>query len=203
MEEITPVQREQLKTWAGQRDALLSEISTLRTEKEVLEKTNKELANSATEITATLNQVLGRIMELKKKEEELVTLKSNELAGLESDKVRLESDIVNLGKVIEILSKQKTYLEHDIECSTEVLKKVDGQVSDLEKIVDHVTRVSADNKHEVESLANILKKTLGEMITVCGDNVVKTRGVLSELPQLLVEIRRIGLERTVIKKHKI
>jgi len=50
MEEITVEQKGQLKTWSGQRDVLLSEISILRDEKSKLEKTNREITNSLTDV---------------------------------------------------------------------------------------------------------------------------------------------------------
>ena len=48
MDPLTPEMTNQLKTWASERDSLLEKISILKTEKDVLTKKNKELAESKT-----------------------------------------------------------------------------------------------------------------------------------------------------------
>ena len=196
--EITPEQREQLKTWAGQRDSLLSEISVLRTSKEGLEKTSKELASSNTNINADINKALGRIEELKKKEAELVTLQSKEISSLQVEKVGLESDVSNLWKIINILNEQKVGIEKDISLLTDTFVRVNNKTSELDKVVDHVTRVSSDNKHEIDSLLEKLKKTLGELIDVNTKNVFETNVVIEKLPQMLVEVRKQSLMRNKV-----
>lgn len=196
--EITPEQKLQLNTWAGQRDALLLEISVLRTSREGLEKTNKELAISNTDIVADINQVLGRIEELKKKEIELVTLQSKELSVLQANKNRLESDIEHFNKEIESLEKSKKVIIEGLESLTSSFVKIEGRTSDLNKIVDHVTRVSADNVHEVETLVSNLKKSLGELININTKNVLETNVVIEKLPQMLIEVKRQNLVRPKI-----
>ena len=198
MNEITPEQKEQLKTWAGQRDALLLEISSLRTVKEGLEKTNKELAISNTDITTEINKMLGRIEELKKKEAELVTLQSKELSVIQVNKNTLESDIEKLSKMIIALAVQKRDLERDISFLTDTFQKVEGKVSELDKVVDHVTRVSSENEEVFNTLMANLKKTLGELIDVNTKNVFETNVVIEKLPQMLVEVRKQGLMRNKI-----
>lgn len=196
--EITPEQKEQLSTWADQRDALLFEISGLRTEKEKLEAKNIDLASSYTKINDEMNQVTGRIAELEKKEKELADLKSKEVTSLESEKSRLNSEIINFKNIISILVEQKNSIEHDVVVLTEVFNKVNDRVSDLDKIVDHVTRVSSDNKHEINELTTNLKKTLDELIDVNTKNVFETNVVIDKLPKMLVEAQKKGLIR-----HKI
>lgn len=196
--EITPEQKEQLSTWADQRDALLFEISGLRTEKEKLEAKNIDLASSYTKINDEMNQVTGRIAELEKKEKELADLKSKEVTSLESEKSRLNSEIINFKNIISILVEQKKSIEHDVVVLTEVFNKVNDRVSDLDKIVDHVTRVSSDNKHEIDELTINLKKTINELIDVNTKNVFETNVVIDKLPKMLVEAQRKGLIR-----HKI
>ena len=198
MQEITPEQKEQLKTWAGQRDALLSEISALRDEKEGLEQKNREVADSNTEITASINKVIGRIEELEKKEKDLVTRQLIELSRIQVEKAGVESDIENLSKIVGILNSQKKDIEDDIVSLTDVFKKIDGQVSDLNKIVDHVTRVSSDNVVVFDTLMANLKKTLGELIDVNTKNVFETNVVIEKLPQMLVEARKQSLTRNKI-----
>ena len=62
MDPLTPEQKEQLKTWVGQRDSILSEISILKNEKDILTKKNKELAVSTMNLikkTELLNIIKG------------------------------------------------------------------------------------------------------------------------------------------------
>lgn len=195
---MNPEQNEQLKTWAGQRDALLLEISNLRIEKERLEKANVEVANSNTDIISQVNKITGRIEELNKKEAELVTLQSKEISSLQIEKVGLESDVSNLWKIINLLSQQKETIQKDISSLTDTFVRVNNQVFDLDKIVDHVTRISTDNVTVFESLMSNLKKTLGELIDVNTKNVFETNVVIEKLPQMLVEVRKQHLMRNKI-----
>lgn len=195
MNEITPEQKAQLSTWAGQRDTLLSEISSLRTEKEGLEKKNKEMSSSFARMNDEMNQVIGRIDELKRKELELVTLHSEEVSLLKGTKDGLKNDIQNLLNVINKLFEEKKNIETSISQSVDTFKKIDGQAGLMDKIVDHVGRVNSHNKNEVETLLSTLKKTVNELIDVSAKNVFETNLVIEKLPQMLVEVRKQKLMR--------
>ena len=198
MEEITPEQKGQLKTWAGQRDALLLEISNLRTAKEALVTSNKEMAHSYSNTNDNMNQVIGRIEELKKKEAELPLLISKEVASLQSRKNCLETEITNLSKLVEVLTVQKTSLEKDVSSALATFNVVKDEAITLDGVVDHVTRVSKNNVTLIDGLVAKLARSLEEIIEVNKKNVSETNVVIDKLPRMLVEIQKRGLIKNKI-----
>jgi predicted nucleic acid-binding Zn-ribbon protein len=191
--EITPEQKNQLKTWAGQRDAILLEISNLQTAKEKLVTSNKEIAEAYSDIEKNMNQVIGRIEELNKKEAELPLLISKEIASLESRKTCLETEIMNLAKLVEVLSTQKASLEKDVSSALATFTAVKDEAITLDGVVDHVVRVSKNNITIVDDLVKKLATSLEEIIEVNKKNVSETNVVIDKLPRMLVEIQKKGL----------
>lgn len=192
-EEITPEQKAYLATFAGRRDAALLEISNLQIAQEKIEKTNKELAKSCSDTEVRMNQIIGRIEELQKKEAELPLLVSKEIASLQSQKTCLETEIMNLSKLVEVLTVQKTSLEKDVSSALATFTALKDKAISLDAIVDHVKRVSGDNERDINSLVSNLKSSLEEIIEVNKKNVFETNVVIDKLPRMLVEIQKKGL----------
>ena len=203
--EITPEQKEQLKTWAGQRDILLSEISSLRTVKDKLEDESRSLASSNTDIETRMTVIQGRIEELKIKEAELPLLISKEVAHLESQKSSLESVIENLAKIVPILTEQKESLEKDVTFALSTFNIVKDEALLLDKVVDRVTQVSAANTKKIDDLVVGLSNSLEEIVEVNKKNVFETNVVIEKLPAMLMELQKHGLikHRQAIIKNKI
>ena len=193
MEEITPEQKAYLATFAGRRDAALLEISNLQIAKEKLEKTNKELAISCSDTEVRMNQIIGRIDELKKKEAELPLLVSKEVASLQSQKTCLETEIMNLSKLVEVLTVQKTSLDKDVSSALATFTALKDEAISLDSVVDHVTRVSKNNVTLIDDLVAKLARSLEEIIEVNKKNVFETNVVIDKLPRMLVEIQKKGL----------
>lgn len=193
MEEITPEQKAYLATFAGKRDAALLEISNLQIAKEKLEKTNKELAISCSDTEVRMNQIIGRIDELKKKEAELPLLVSKEVANLQSQKTCLETEIMNLSKLVEVLTVQKTSLDKDVSSALATFTALKDEAISLDSVVDHVTRVSKNNVTLIDDLVAKLARSLEEIIEVNKKNVFETNVVIDKLPRMLVEIQKKGL----------
>jgi len=196
--EVTPEQKEQLATWASQRDLALLEISNLQATKEKLEKSNKEMAASYSDMEARMNQVIGRIEELNKKEAELPLLVSKEVAKLESRKNGLETEITNLTKLVEVLSIQKTSLEDDVATAMDNFLVVKEQTFLLRDIVDHVKTVSGNNERDITNIVSNLKTSLEEIVEVNKKNVFETNVVIEKLPRMLVEVQKHGLIKNKI-----
>jgi chromosome segregation ATPase len=196
--ETTPEQKANLETWAGQRDALLSEISSLQNQKEKLEEVVKNAAASYTDIETSCNQVLGRIVELNRKEAELPLLISKEVASLQSQKTVLESEITNLTKLVGVLKEQKESLEKDVSLAISNFDILKSEAMVLDKIIDHVTAVSEKNSHEITNIVSDLKISLKDLIDINQKNVTETNQVLDKLPRMLVE-----LQKTKLIKNKI
>lgn len=197
-QEINPEQKEQLVTWAGQRDAILSEISNLEISKEKLRKENEDLAESSTVIANRMFVIEGRIEELKKKEAELPLLISKEIVDLKSQKSSLESDITNLSKIIPILTEQKTSLLKDVDFALNTLNVVKDEALLLEKVTDKVTQVSEKNIKKVDDLVSGLSKSLEEIIEVNRKNVFETNIVIDKVPKMIMEAQKHGLIKNKI-----
>jgi predicted nucleic acid-binding Zn-ribbon protein len=198
MEEITPEQKAYLATFAGRRDAALLEISNLQIAKEKLEKENKEIAISYSDTEARMNKVLGRIEELTKKEAELPLLISKDIAVLQTRKTCLETEIMNLTKIVEILSTQKASLEKDVSSALTTFNTVKDETLLLDRVVDHVTKVSVDNSRDINMIVADLKKSLEEIVAVNKKNVFETNLVIEKLPAMLVEAQKHGLIKNKI-----
>jgi len=196
--EITPEQKEQLNTWASQRDAILLEISGLTTLRDTIQDKNKQLSESNSDIIEQSVFVSGRIEELKKKESELPLLISKEIASLSSEKTLLESQVTELKNSIIPLVEKKESLEKDIDFSIKTFEAVKTDTLSLEKIVDHVKKVSEQNKFIVEDLVETIKKSSQEVVDLNQKNVSETNMVLEKLPAMLVELQKTKLIRNKI-----
>jgi len=195
---MTSEQTEKLETWAGQRDALLSEISSLKTAGETLLATNKSLADSNTDIQTRMDIIRGRIEELKIKESELPPLMLKEVAFLESKKTTLESEITALGKILKVLTVQKISLESDVSSALATFDVVKGEALLLDKIVNDVTVVSKSNTDKINLLVSNLAKSLEEIIEVNRKNVLETNIVVAKVPAMLLELQKNKLIRPKI-----
>lgn len=191
--EITPEQKAQLMTWANQRDTLLSEISALQDEKATLEKSVSDKADSFKDIEDRMNQVLGRIEELNKKEAELPALISTKILSLEKAKTILETEVTSLTKDVSNLKLRKEEIEKDILLAISVFGSIKDETSSLEKIVGHVTKVSSDNETVINGLVENLKKSIQDMIDVNEKNVKEAGIILDKLPRMMMELRKSKL----------
>jgi len=190
---LTIEQNESLRTWSEKRDTLLSNISVLKTKEEKLRKVNIELAASSTVITNEMNQARGRIEELKIKETEMLPLTLREVAALETRKTTLESEITNLGKMVIILTTQKTSLTSDVASALASFEVMKNTTFALDKVVGRVTEVSQDNTVKINALVTNLGASLEEMVKVNQKNVKETNIVIEKMPAMLMEVQKHGL----------
>jgi chromosome segregation ATPase len=188
--EITPEQNSKLETWVAKRDEILSEISSLRTIKEKLEKENKNLADSNTDIETRMNEIRGRIEELKLKESELPTLLRKDIAPLQVTKSNLETDITSLSKIVKLLKEQKESLEKDVAFELETFNSLHGKASILEKFIGHVTEISAKNDRSISKLVEEIKEGMEELVKKKNEANHQTDTVVKELPKVFLEVRR-------------
>lgn len=195
---MTAEQKKSLVTWAEERDSILAEIAILKIEKENLQKVNKDLANSNTDIETRMIEIRGRIEELKIKEAELPLVISKEVAFLQSKKSTLESEIASLSKIVEILTTQKTSLEADVSFALSNFEVIKGETFLLDKVVDKVTTVSHDNTNKINSLVADLATSLEEIIEVNRKNVFETNVVIEKLPAMIMEAQKHGLIKNKI-----
>lgn len=188
--EITPEQKDKLTTWAGERDAILLEISNLELDREQIKKENVGLTDSYTDIHNRMKVIQGGIEELKIKEAELPLLISKDVANLESKKTSLESEITNLAKIVTILTEQKRSLEQDVDFALATFSAVKDRTLFLDKIVDRVTQVSENNKKKIDDIVTDLGTSLEEIIKVNKKNVEETNVVIEKVPAMLIELQK-------------
>jgi len=188
--EISPEQNAQLSAWVVQRDALLLEISALRTESEKLSKANTEIAESSKGIETRINQSEGRLIELDKKEKELFNKVSIDIDFLTSEKSAIENKIEGLRKEIEVLDDEKNLIIDSIATSTDIYEKVFNRAEVLDKVVDHVTRVSEQNLKDTELLIQILKESVQSVVDINTENVTKAQIIINELPRVFFELQK-------------
>lgn len=196
--EITPEQKEQLSAWAGQRDAILLEISGLRTELEGLTKSVTDVAGSITDATNRHNNILGQIKVLEDNEAEYNKRINIELAESLLTKSALQIEISYLKDCVALLKPQKEELEKDISKLAETFSSMNNRVEVLDTVVGHVTRVSTDNVALFNTLISQLKTSIEEIIEVNKKNVFETNIVIDKVPRMLVEIQKKGLIKNKI-----
>ena len=198
MDEFTAEQKANIKTWGEQRDELLAENIILREEQKGLRDKNIELASSNSDIESRMLIIRGRIEELKIKESELPAVISKEVALLQSKKTTLESEITNLGKLLDVLTPQKASLESDIEKALSTFEVLKGEALLLDKVVDRVTVVSQGNSEKINLLVSNLAVSLEEIIAVNRKNVLETNIVIDKVPAMIMECQKKGLIKNKI-----
>jgi chromosome segregation ATPase len=201
--ELTPEQKLQLDSWAGLRDVALAEISIARVEGEKLTKTNKDLVVSITKIQEEINQSLGRLDEMTKKEEEFDKLMRIDNAELSARQVGLQSQIYELEKEINILLSNKKVLTDTIDTLVDVHDKVFSRVSDLDKNIEEARRISSENLTETNNLLIALKGEFKKIIDVNAENVEKTNVVINQLPRIIFDLQKDIFERKQFNRHKV
>jgi chromosome segregation ATPase len=203
MDEITQEQKDQLKSWVGQRDAVLAEISVNRIENEKLITANKELAVSLTKVQEEINQSLGRLDEMTFKEEEFDKLMRIDIAELTARQSGLQSQISELEKEISILVSNKKVLTETIDTLVKVHDGVFGRVSDLDKNIEEARRIASENVTETNNLLIGMKGEFQKLIDINAENVKRTNVVINDLPRIIFDMQKIVLERRTLNKHQI
>jgi chromosome segregation ATPase len=188
-------QNEQLTTWASQRDAILLEISNLRTEGERLIASNKNLADSNTEIQKAVAISIGRMNELDKQERDYENICSNEIMNLSIKKTRLEGEVTSLTNKVSLLESEKKSLIETINFLKSVHEIIFARTGSLDKVIDHVTRVSEQNSNDISLLTSKLKETMKDLIDINNKNVAETNIIIEKLPKVFFDVQRKSLIR--------
>ncbi len=198
--ELTPEQQAQLNNWVGQRDSILKEIANARVEEEKLNTSNKNLSQSNTEIANKIQQGIGRLEEIDRREAERKTLVSAEVAGLETKKTGLETTVTSLESDVKSLGERKSELLRDVANITGFHDHVFEKVNSMEGIVSKVVGISSENATKITQILESAGVALQKVVDVADRNVEKTNKVILDIPQMLVDIHKGVMEkRTIIK----
>lgn len=189
-EELTPEQKMQLASWVEQRDALLVELSDVRTAVARATKRNEELAISNTDLEDRIKHSEGRIEELAKRDEISIDLVKSEMVPLYAEKARLQEQILGLYREVATSVEEKNKLNQDIIFARDTYKDISERILALEKVTEHVTRVSSQNIKDVENMIAGLKASCQGVIDINTENVKKTNNIVNELPRLFFEMQK-------------
>ena len=203
MEELTPEQKKQLGAWVVQRDAILKSIAEKRDEEQKLIVNLKNLAESQTDLLNRIQQSIGRIEELKKKEEEFGTLTTSENAGLRVIKSQLQTEITGHRTEIEALKETKLVLTESIAVLTNLHDKVFDKVNGLESIVGGTVKIASENATEINNILITAGAELQKIIDISEKNVEKTNQLILEIPKIVVDLHRDVLQRKIIARNRI
>jgi chromosome segregation ATPase len=190
MNPFTPEQNVQLTSWASERDSILSEISVKRDELKNLTKQNENLAQSNTDLTDRINQSIGRLRELDKKEKELQVMVSSEVSVLFMQKSALQSEVTAITRQVEMLETQKNVLTHDITTFKDVYDRVVDRTAALDNIMNHVVAITDENIRKVDILMGNLAGSIQKVLDVNEANVNKANMVIMEMPKMFFELQK-------------
>jgi len=185
-----------------EKNNFLNEIAALRVEKENLTKANKDLGISNSELTNSIHVSIGRIEELKKKEEDLSKMTSTEVTNLLIKKSILEGQITDLSKEVAYLEDKKSGITEDIVNQKEIYNDLFDKAGTLREIVGHVVAISDKNIIKLEQHSSILVDKVKEVVAISTENINKHNVILDEIPKIFVELKRKSLEREPLKKIK-
>lgn len=200
--EYTTEQKSQLKTWAEERDLILSEISVNREKNEKLKKENIELSTSNTEISEQISFARGVLSVTEELEERTKNSISKDVSELKEKKAELEVIIHTSLVEIDELNKQKKDLKNDIDIISDIYKNIFSKLSGIESSIGDSSLKNSENIRKIEELFNLIKTKSEEIVSISTQNIEKHNVVLEKIPELFVELRRKSLEREEIKKTK-
>ena len=184
---ITPEQTKQLASWVSQRDLILVDIGNKKTEQEKLTKTNLELAESNTEIQNSVQQFIGRLEELDKKEKEYTTKVGVALSDFLVEKNTLEVRIEYLKKEIDLLECERITLIGMFEDLKNVHTDILGNANEMNKTVGENVKLNSQSTIEIRNLLNDIKGEVQKIHDVNSENVEKTNRVIAEIPRIVFD----------------
>lgn len=186
--QILPEQNQQLRTWAAERDAILLEISNLRTEKDKLVVVNKDLAASNSVLQTSINESTGRVDELLKKEKELGGTVNKELAETLDKKSTTEEQVTGLEKQVALLESQKSSLIETIKILNDSHDRVFERVNVLDKVIDHVVSTNSKTLDEMNYFLKDLvskKHVLNDVVISLSNNYDRAFGRIEMLDKVV------------------
>jgi chromosome segregation ATPase len=184
---MTPEQTKQLASWVSQRDLILVDIGNKKTEQEKLTKTNLELAGSNTEIQNKVQQSIGRLEELEKKEIQNSEKLSIRRYELYVEKTQLETQIEGLKKEIGLLECERITLIGMFEDLKSVHADILGNANEMNKTVGENVKLNSQSTIEIRNLLNDIKGEVQKIHDVNSENVEKTNRVIAEIPRIVFD----------------
>ena len=186
----TPAQKNAILTWTEQRDNLLKEIGVLKTEKEAIQKENKEEAASAEELRLKSAEIQGRIDVLEVLENRQKSSLSIEIVELEKRKSQLETEITAKEAESKVFDKTKVEKMTSIELLSMVHTKVSEQTRVLEETVGKVIKSAETHTSNMVEMVSNIETIATQVIDKSNKNVEQTNIVLEKLPRYIFELEK-------------
>jgi len=197
----TPAQKNAILTWTEQRDNLLKEIGVLNTEKEAIQKANKEEAASAEELRLKSAEIQGRLDMLEVLENRQKSSLSIEIVELEKRKSQLETEIEAKEAESKVFDKTKIEKMTSIELLSMVHTKVSEQTKVLEETVGKVIKSAETHTSNMVEMVSNIETIATQVIDKSNKNVEQTNIVLEKLPRYIFELEKpIPLRKTYAAK---
>ncbi len=203
MEDITPEQKKQLGTWAVQRDEILKSISDKREEERILTESVNNLSQTKSDIHDEIQRSIGRLEELKKKEEEFALLTTNENALLREEKSVLQTEIVGHQNELVLLKENKAEIVESVGTLTALFEKLFDKTSGLESLIGGIVRVASENATDIKNILITAGAELQKVIDIGERNVEKTNKVLLDIPKIVVDLHRDIINRKMIARNRM
>ena len=184
MNNFTPEQNNQIKTWASERDSLISEIASKREENESLKNSNTALVESSTDLSNRILISEGRIKELASREKEIVTLTSLEVADLEKIKTKLQTEVTALEKDIERLNVIKNNIIETTNFATSTYETVLKKSKSIDSIFANATEVNDLNISKMTVLMSEMTNSVQKLYDTNEANVEKANYYINELSKI-------------------
>jgi len=190
MNDFTPEQNNQIKTWVSERDSLTSEIASKREENESLKKSNSALAESNTELSNKILFAEGLYKELQKREKILITQTNLDLSKLESEKTRLETTVKSLEKEIEHLNVIKNNIIETTNFATATYETVLKKSKTIDSIFAKATEVNDENVAKMNNLMIELGNSVQKLYDTNEANVDKANYYINELSKIFFVVQK-------------
>jgi cell division protein FtsB len=196
MNDFTPEQNNQIKTWVSERDSLTSEIASKREENESLKKSNSALVKSNTDLSNRILVSEGRLRELTGHEKDIISLVSLDLADLEKSKTKLETEVKSLEKEIEHLNVIKNNIIETTNFATTTYETVLKKSKTIDSIFAKATEVNDENVAKMNNLMIELGNSVQKLYDTNEANVDKANYYINELSKIFF----VAQKKSPIKK---
>lgn len=184
MNDFTPEQQNQIKTWASERDSLTSEIASKREENESLKKSNSNLCISNTELSERLLVSEGRLKELASREKDISNLTSLEVADLEKIKTRLQTEVTAIEKDIERLNVIKNNIIETTNFATATYETVLKKTKTIDGIFAQASEVNDLNISKMTVLMSEMTNSVQKLYDTNEANIEKANYYINELSKI-------------------
>lgn len=141
-----PQERQALDTFAGQRDALMTEVAQLTKERDTISRENKQLLDSVTQTRSEL-ETLNELMKAQLKGE-----------GAVSEKVKATIDA--LKKDIDYLNKEKAQITTELSERTTFLQDTSSAVEKISKEVAQAQNALTGIYQDINNSATWMKEAV-------------------------------------------